>query len=55
MCGSTSYGACHAVFILKLCEPKRKNYAIGIKYVMIVGKIFLIYERRWQKRQEDVC
>ncbi len=47
MCGSACYGACYAVFILKLCERERKNYADDIKYVMIVGKIFLIYERRW--------
>lgn len=47
MRGSARYGACPAVCFLKLCERERKNYADDTKYVMIVGKIFLIYERRW--------
>lgn len=40
MCSSIGNGAFVAVFILKKCERKRKNYADGIKYVMIYLRFF---------------
>ncbi len=40
MRGSAGNGAFVAVFILKKCEHKRKNYADGIKYVIIEFEIF---------------
>ncbi len=40
MCGGTCHGACVAVYFLKLCEGKRKNYADRQKCVKIKLEIF---------------